>query len=116
MAFAIGITLFALAHGLALAETIAPAFGVARILEVTRHVFPELAGDHPGGLPATAATVVVAVGERWWITPGDQVFVGGFTATEQHQHTQDHCRTLHFCFPAESRSYKKSRSGFVSKA
>lgn len=114
MTLPVGVTLLALTHGLALAETIAPTFGVARVLEVTGHVFPELAGDRTGRLPATAATVVVAIGEGGWITPGDQVFVGGFAATEQHQYTQ-YYRAPHLDFQPFNGFIRECRSTVVDE-
>lgn len=40
--FAVGIALFAFAHGQALAQAILPAFGVMGVLEVAWNVLPEL--------------------------------------------------------------------------
>jgi hypothetical protein len=85
MAFPVLVSILVFAHGLALTEAIGPAFGVLLVLEVAWDIFAKLTGDCPGGLPATAATVIEAIGERWRITLGDQVLVGRLTPCDQDQ-------------------------------
>jgi hypothetical protein len=69
-------TVLVIPHGLALTKAITPAFGVQRILEVARDILAEFSADRPGSLPATAATIIEAIGEGGRVTFGEQVFVG----------------------------------------
>src|SRR5450830_740463 len=67
--------LFVLAHGLALAKAIFPAFGVLAVLQIARYVLAKLPADHPCGLATAAATVIKAIGKGRWITFGQQLLV-----------------------------------------
>src|SRR3990167_4845431 len=102
---AIVLAILAFAHGLALAKTVVPAFGVLLVLEITRNVLAKFPGDCPGSLPATAATVIETIGERRWITLGDQILVGRLATRDQHQQSQHTCATPHLRLPCRWTAY-----------
>jgi hypothetical protein len=68
--------LFVFAHGLALAETIFPAFCIQTVFQIARHVLAKFPGDHPGSLATAAATVIKTIGKGRWIPLGQQLLMG----------------------------------------
>ena len=77
VALPVVLLVLALAHGLALAKAILPAFGVGAVLHIAWDVLAKHPSDHPGRLAPTAAAILKTVGEGRWITPGQQLLVGG---------------------------------------